>query len=105
MIRITSMLMMMIFALPSAIGLYHAGQDHDHIDHCENASTTHFHKKQLDCDLCDVTIDHMTSYAFAKAELYILPLSIVHPIQKTIAFTHYQTPTTYLRGPPLSKLS
>lgn len=98
-IIITATIFSVALLFPTAIQTVHAFDGHEHIV-CHDL-TSHLHKKQLDCSICDY---HFTLFEFTPQQ----PLEfIVHPgnfkainqYQPTVKIadlTHF-----YLRGPPL----
>ena len=101
-LKLSALLTLLFLSLPSAMGMHHMLQGHDHIDHCENVSSVHIHEQQLDCDLYDVTMDNAVSYAFAKAELITPPSFNQKPTSIRTIAAQQLISTTLLRGPPVS---
>lgn len=84
---------------PIAIQSIHALDGHEHLV-C-NDFTTHLHKKQLDCSICDF---HFSIFDFKPERLP----EFLSPVESFKSETEYQNseitadaPHFYLRGPPL----
>lgn len=86
--------------IPSAVSLSHIFA-HEKEVLCENISDTHFHKKTLDCELCDLRMDSPMVFVAENFNFWI-------PQKQTKAFfSHYQYLNDFhkisfeLRGPPV----
>ena len=100
-LKIGALFTVMLLSLPSMMGMYHALQQHDHFDQCENAEVVHIHEKQIDCQLFDVTLDHAVSFAFAKAESIILLIQTKPLLTVEQLFLDQSVSSIALRGPPV----
>ncbi len=85
--------------LPTAVKFAHTFEGHEH-QTCTDFST-HFHKKQLDCSICDF---HFSIFDFKTQELP--EFAVLNGFQKTetvYLFPEFELSTThyFLRGPPL----
>lgn len=85
--------------IPSAVSLSHIFA-HEEDVFCENFIDTHFHKKNLDCELCDLRTVSPIVFVTENLNLYI-------PQKQTrYFFSHYQFLSDFqklpfeLRGPP-----
>lgn len=87
--------------LPSVISISHMFA-HDEILVCDNYSDTHLHKKNIDCELCEL---HSTPFLSFDIENFNLlqPLVVNKKFLNSYLFlSDYQKLSFELRGPPVS---
>ncbi len=84
---------------PSIVNLTHIFA-HEEQEICSNYKDAHFHKKSLDCELCDLRTQNVLAFEIIKYQLFI-------PYNPTLTLTDfYQFLSDYqklpfaLRGPP-----
>lgn len=84
--------------LPIATQAFHAIDNHKH-EVCHDFST-HFHKQQLDCSICDFhfSIFHFTPQTFQELIVFVS----FYKVQDIVLFEESSTFLShyYLRGPP-----
>lgn len=91
---------MLTFLLPAVVTFIHTTEDHEHFDTCKLAGEIHVHESQLDCDLGDLQMVKLGTYAFAKA--YSIPTpSISTTVSEFLVTTYTQfVAHSESRGPP-----
>jgi hypothetical protein len=97
-ISFTSLLLALVFLLPSGIQLAHALESHEHPG-CEEFST-HIHEKPLDCSLCDFQISIFDFTPDSNDQLRPAIENFKSEFQYHEINTSYYTVFTSLRGPP-----
>lgn len=100
-IAIKVLLAFLAFALlfPSIINFAHA-YSHDKHQHCTEMGTLHFHKKDLDCQLCDFHLTPAILISFFEESTIL-----THNFNTTFSsyillFSKYNQLHFNLRGPP-----
>ncbi len=97
-IRISAVLLLLLFMLPIFTQLSHAFSHHEH-PVCTD-TTTHIHKLEKDCSISDF---HFTAFNFSIFN-YATPYEVIefnHPISHYKPLTVLETSYNYLlRGPP-----
>ena len=91
---------MLILLLPTSIQVFHALEDHEHIDDCKEI-TTHLHEKEIDCSLCDFNLS--PSY-FQLANQFSFKTNDIpqNPNLELYNFKYYHQQLSFsLRGPPI----
>ena len=97
--RVTTILIVLCLALPSAVKFLHIFAHHEH-EVCLGENQSHFHEIELDCEFNKFNLG---SSVFIKVEYFSL---INHEISDKEIITYqtflksHQQLSTYLRGPP-----
>lgn len=97
--RICVLFFMALLLLPDGIRIAHVLADHEHFV-CENYSENHFHKVDLDCELCDFQKASFPLVKLFEGEPYIAQKEH-SKVKSTYYFLEqYQALSFALRGPP-----
>ncbi|PKP25706.1 MAG: hypothetical protein CVU03_06810 [Bacteroidetes bacterium HGW-Bacteroidetes-2] len=84
---------------PSIINFVHA-YSHDKHQHCTEMGTLHFHKKDLDCQLCDFHLTPTILLSFSEETAIITQLFSISFSSYILLFSNYDQLHYNLRGPP-----
>jgi len=95
------LLAILAFALlfPSIINFAHA-YSHDKHQHCTEMGTLHFHKKDLDCQLCDFHLTPAILISFFEETPSLIKNFNSTFSSYTLLFSNYNQLHFNLRGPP-----
>lgn len=84
---------------PSFVGLGHI-LDHDEMEVCTELTSTHFHKKSLDCEVCNYRISFGKIFIPDNFEFYKPEIPSEHFNNPYQFISGYQKLSFELRGPP-----
>lgn len=92
-------LLLGVLILPAANQLIHLSEGHHLEEHCTESST-HFHKKELACELIATFTSPYAPYWFQPTEYFVnyLKKELIQSNFENLIYGH--TTTLYLRGPP-----
>ena len=92
-------LLLGVLILPAANQLIHLSEGHHLEEHCTESST-HFHKKELACELIATFTSPYAPYWFQPTEYFVnyLKKELIQSNFENLIYGH--TSTLYLRGPP-----
>ncbi len=91
------LVLLVLILLPTIVPFIHLLEEHEQ-NTC-HVKTTHFHKKEVDCSICDF---HLNKYYSYTPNLELAPLIKKELlISELYTFTYYHQQLSYsLRGPP-----
>ena len=91
--------MVSLLLFPSAVKLAHFFSSHEHT-YCNHYTESHFHEKNLDCDLFKFHQAPFSSLALPSYELYEPEAQNSKPVSAYHFLSDYQKLPFSLRGPP-----
>ncbi len=84
---------------PSLVSLGHI-LNHEQQEVCTDLSSTHFHEKTFECELCDFRISFGKIFIPVKYDLYLPEIPSEHFSNPYQFLSDYQKLSFELRGPP-----
>ena len=93
-------MIMLFMLLPSVVNFIHSAENHNHNIDCENKSEIHIHQKELDCCLCDITLQNDGVFSITNEVYFIscpefaVKTDLIQTVYSTLTFTSGS------RGPP-----
>ncbi len=84
---------------PSIFSLAHISEHQDE-QVCANFSDTHFHKKSLECELCDFRLTNLNTFTPVTFTAFIPQMAGVQFFDTYQFLSDYQKLSFELRGPP-----
>ena len=84
---------------PSMVNLTHIFA-HEEQEICTNYKDAHFHKKSLDCELCDLRTQNILAFESVKYQLFLPYTPTIKSTDFYQFLSDYQKLPFALRGPP-----
>ena len=84
---------------PSIVSLSHIFA-HEEQEICTNYKDAHFHKKSLDCELCDLRTQNVLAFESVDCQLFIPYIPTIKSTDFYQFLSDYQKLPFALRGPP-----
>jgi len=97
--RIITLFIAALFLVPSAVKFAHIFTHHTH-EVCNDYSTTHIHKVDIDCDFYKFKLNKNFTYAFFNVDLFLEKNESQQIASQYHFLSKYQRLQASLRGPP-----